>query len=375
MEENKKNKIPNVPNLRFPFFTTQWIKIKVGDYYDVQMCRRIFANQTKEFGDVPFYKIGTLGNNADAYISKELFEEYKRKYNYPIIGETLITCSGTVGRCVQFDGKPSYYQDSNIVWLRKKSDLIANNFLFRLIQQKDWSKLNTTTISRIYNADLLSLKFYIPASKKEQEKITSFLDLIDERIRTQNKIIEKYESLINQIRRVIKLKYLEAEKTSLSELCSIKTGKKDANESSKNGRYPFFTCGRETLSIDTYSFEGKALLVSGNGEIGQVKYYDGKFDAYQRTYVLQNFLIKPKYIKIWLETLLPKIIEKEKNVGAMPYIVVSTLANIKIPKFSTKYEDNLISLFQAFENKMQECEIMLKLYHKQKYFLLSNLFI
>ena len=221
----------------------------------------------------------------------------------------------------------------------------------------------------------LSSLFISYPTLEEQQKISGLLKKIDLRIVTQNKIIEKYKSLINQIRRIIKFKYLEAQKTSLSELCSIKTGKKDANEASKNGKYPFFTCGRETLSIDTYSFEGKALLVSGNGEIGQVKYYDGKFDAYQRTYVLQNFSIKPKYIKIWLETLLPKIIEKEKNVGAMPYIVVSTLANIKIPKLDTECEDNLISLFQAFENKVQECEITLKLYRKQKDFLLSNLFI
>ena len=227
---------------------------------------------------------------------------------------------------------------------------------------------------KIGNDEVLKNYVNFP-SKEEQQKISDFLDLINQRIDTQNKIIEKCKSLINQIRHVIELKYSEAQKTSLFELCSIKTGKKDANKSSQNGKYPFFTCGRETLSIDTYSFEGKALLVSGNGEIGQVKYYDGKFDAYQRTYVLQNFSIKPKYIKIWLEILLPKIIEKEKNVGAMPYIVVSTLANIKIPKFDTKYEDNLISLFQAFENKVQDCEITLKLYRKQKDFFLCNLFI
>ena len=160
------------------------------------MCKRIFANQTNAVGDVPFYKIGTLGTNADSFISNSLFSEYKEKYNYPQKGETLLTCSGTVGKCVQFDGEPSYYQDSNIVWLRGQSSPISNDFLFRLLKQNDWSKLNTTTISRIYSSDLLSLSFNYPPTVEEQAYICSFLELIDRQIETQNKIIKEHNSYI-----------------------------------------------------------------------------------------------------------------------------------------------------------------------------------
>ena len=87
--------------LRFPEFTGEWEVRKLGELIKVNMCKRIFSNQTASIGEVPFYKIGTLGDKADSYISRELFEEYKDKYNYPRKGEILITCSGTVGKTVR----------------------------------------------------------------------------------------------------------------------------------------------------------------------------------------------------------------------------------------------------------------------------------
>lgn len=92
-----------------------WQKGKLGDAFNVKMCKRIFKEETSEEGDIPFYKIGTFCGEADSYISRETFEYYSKKYSYPQKGDTLISCSGTVGRCVEFDGEPSYFQDSNIV--------------------------------------------------------------------------------------------------------------------------------------------------------------------------------------------------------------------------------------------------------------------
>ena len=72
----------------------------------------------------------------------------------------------------------------------------------------------------------------------------------------------------------------------LGELTKIKTGKLDANASSEDGIYPFFTCSREPLRISSYSYDCECVLVAGNGELN-VKYYNGKFDAYQRTYIIE----------------------------------------------------------------------------------------
>ena len=191
----KNNKTLNVPNLRFPEFSVEWEKEFLGTTCNVLMCKRILASQTNAECGVPFYKIGTIGGVPDAYISKELFESYKAKYNYPRKGEVMITCAGTVGKAMIFDGEDSYYQDSNIVWIDNPTNKIDNTFLYHFISNVDWSKLNTTTIVRIYNDDLRQLRISYP-TLSEQRKISIFLNLLNQRIETQKKIIEKYESLI-----------------------------------------------------------------------------------------------------------------------------------------------------------------------------------
>ena len=391
MEENKKNKIPNVPNLRFPFFSSQWIKIKIGDYYDVQMCRRIFANQTKEYGDVPFYKIGTLGNNADAYISKELFEEYKKKYNYPIIGETLITCSGTVGRCVQFDGNPSYYQDSNIVWLRKKSDLIIDDFLFRLIQQKDWSKLNTTTISRIYNADLLSLRFYIPASNKEQEKIARFLDLIDERIRTQSKIIDKLESLKIQIKeRIFNLGTI---KKTISDVL-IENNKKSIIQD----QYPVLSSTVKGLFLQSDYFErevassnnigykivkkGQIIISPQNLWMGNITYND-TFENGIVSPSYKVFDITTKYFKNYIYWILTSkhsffnfsLVSEQGASIVRRNLNYDSFLNLTLPLCDEEQQKHISKLIDLIETKLKLEKRKFELFLNQKNYLLSNLFI
>ena len=195
MPQDKKDKNLNVPPLRFPGFTDEWKLSKLGDECEIQMCKRILAQQTTPKGEVPFFKIGTIGGQPDAYISYELFNLFKEKYNYPQKGEILISCAGTVGRCVRFDGNPAYFQDSNIVWPRNTQCAYTNDFLFYILSNQNWKHLNTTTIVRIYNDDLRSLKIHYP-SIEEQKKITRLLVLIDERIATQNKIIDNLQSLI-----------------------------------------------------------------------------------------------------------------------------------------------------------------------------------
>ena len=199
MTINNEHKKLNVPNLRFPEFSGEWEKCKLGDLCNVLMCKRILTSQTNTEEGVPFYKIGTIGNTPDAYISQELFDEYKAKYNYPHKGEVMITCAGTVGKCVIYDGKDAYYQDSNIVWIDNPSQYITNEFLYHLLYKVDWRKLNSTTIIRIYNDDLRNLKLNYPQIE-EQQKISRLQLLLDERIATQSKIIDKLQSLIKGIR-------------------------------------------------------------------------------------------------------------------------------------------------------------------------------
>jgi type I restriction enzyme S subunit len=170
-----------IPRLRFPEFRNvgEWTTKELGKLGEVLMCKRIFADQTNDQGDIPFFKIGTLGGEPDSYISKELFEKYKTNYNYPKKDEVLITCSGTVGKCLCFDGKDAYFQDSNIVWIDNPALEISNKFLHLLLLNVDWSRLNSTTITRIYGSDLRNLSLTFPSLPEEQKKIAECLSSLD----------------------------------------------------------------------------------------------------------------------------------------------------------------------------------------------------
>ena len=141
------------------------------------MNKRIFKDQTTVSGEVPFYKIGTFGSNPDAYISRNLFQEYKYKYPYPEIGDILISASGSIGRTVEYKGNDEYFQDSNIVWL-KHNDEVENIFLKHFYSVVKWSGLEGSTIQRLYNKNILDTHIKLP-DVEEQKSIGSFLDNLD----------------------------------------------------------------------------------------------------------------------------------------------------------------------------------------------------
>ena len=118
----------------------------------------------------------------------------------------------------------------------------------------------------------------------------------------------------------------------LGDYTYIKTGKLDANASSDNGRYPFFTCSKESLLIDTYSYDCECVLVAGNGDLN-VKYYSGKFDAYQRTYIIESNN-KEKLLVRYLYYFLDKYVEtlREQSIGGViKYIKLGNLTEAHIP--------------------------------------------
>ncbi|EPI4695875.1 restriction endonuclease subunit S [Morganella morganii] len=157
----------------------------LGEIGEVRMCKRILKSQTTSEGDIPFYKIGTFGKKPDAYISRSLFNEFKEKYTYPKSGEILISASGTIGRTVIFDGKESYFQDSNIVWIENDEKIILNKYLFYFYQIAKWEISEGGTIQRLYNENLRKLEIPVPfprnpeKSLAEQARIVRILDKFD----------------------------------------------------------------------------------------------------------------------------------------------------------------------------------------------------
>lgn len=131
----------------------------------------------------------------------------------------------------------------------------------------------------------------------------------------------------------------------LEDICKrITTGKLDANAMVKDGIYPFFTCARERYWINNYAFDDEALLVSGNGaNVGHIHYYNGKFNAYQRTYVLTGFTADIQFSKLFMEKSLHARLRTEVNAGNTPYIVMDTLAKMSIPIPPTLHEQRSIA--------------------------------
>ena len=155
-----------------------YVRISLGDIGSICMCKRILKSQTNTVSGVPFYKIGTFGKKADAYISQETFNEYRSRYNFPKKGDVLISAAGTIGRTVVYDGKPAYFQDSNIVWIDNDESIVLNSYLRYCYELKPWKASEGGTIPRLYNDNIAKAVIAVP-SIEEQKRIVSILDRFD----------------------------------------------------------------------------------------------------------------------------------------------------------------------------------------------------
>ncbi len=176
-----------------------WKMVRLGEVGKISMCKRVFSFETSTEGEIPFYKIGTFGKTADAFISRQLFEEYKSKFSYPKVGDILISASGTIGRTVIFDGEPAYFQDSNIIWIDNDEQIVLNQFLYYLYQTITWN-LEGSTIARLYNDNFNKIEISVPYKNDkpdltEQRRIAAILSGIDAKIAAEEKVLEKYEKV------------------------------------------------------------------------------------------------------------------------------------------------------------------------------------
>lgn len=157
-----------------------WERKKLGEIGSVSMNKRIFKDETSTIGEIPFYKIGTFGGKADAFITRKKYEEYKKKYPYPQKGNLLISASGSIGRIIEYNGEEAYYQDSNIVWL-DHDNTILDVFLKPTYEIIKWDGIEGTTIKRLYNKNILNTVIYKPTID-EQRKIGKLFIILNNTI-------------------------------------------------------------------------------------------------------------------------------------------------------------------------------------------------
>ena len=229
-----------------------WDYKLLGDIGKVSMCKRIYKKQTSSSGDIPFYKIGTFGKEPDAFISKDLYEEYRSEYSFPNKGDVLLSASGTIGRRVVYNGEPAYFQDSNIVWIANDETEVLNEYLYAFYGFCDWSPSKGATISRLYNDDLRKTKIPIPPLP-EQKQIVAILDEVFEAIDQARANVERniqnaeelFQSKLNEI---FSRRGEEWEKKTLEQI-ALEFGRGKSKHRPRNderlfgGDYPFIQTG------------------------------------------------------------------------------------------------------------------------------------
>lgn len=266
------------------------------------------------------------------------------------------------------------YVSSHLATIITDEKILNNSFLFYflqeiksqdLIQDNKYPSLNLPVIGGIETP--------FP-SLPEQQRIVKTLDEAFEKIEKVKKIAEKNLQNSRELFESYLLN-IDAKKEPLGNLIDIKTGKLDANAATTNGIYPFFTCSREIFAIDKYAFDCEAILLAGNNASGDfnVKHYNGKFNAYQRTYVItvnnKNGVLY-RYLYFQLLNSLKEF--KEKSVGAntrflkigmirdmeisLPTLVEQKLIVKKLDKLSTETK----KLETIYKQKLADLEELKK---------------
>ena len=379
-----------------------WEVKRLGEIGEPCMCKRILKEQTSPTGDIPFYKIGTFGGIPDAYISRELFEQYKEQYNYPKKGTLLLSAAGTIGRVVVFDGKDSYFQDSNIVWIDNDETKVTNDFLFYCYSRMQWKTEEGGIVSRLYNANLKSTSFIAPKSLAEQERIAKALSDVDALISTTEKLIQKkknikqgaMQNLLTGKKRLpgfgLQTKSPSYKQTELGPIpedwevknigttCNVITGgeapvvySKDKNTLYK---YPIYSNGKEVYGYHaSYTIDHDAVCISSIGEnTGDIFYYQKNFTPIIRLKVIipKKSNIDTEFLYYCLKTIK---IDTTKN-GGIPNINSNDVKSINYIQPTSKEEQTAIAnVLSSMDKEIETLNTKLEKYRNLKIAMMQQL--
>jgi len=325
---------------------TDWDAVCLGDVSEVRMCKRILAGQTQKIGAIPFFKIGTFGGEPDAYIPQFLYEDFKAKYSFPDKGDILISAAGTLGKSVIYDGRPAYFQDSNIVWLKLNQRKLLNEYLYHYYKVIKWASSEGSTIARLYNGIIRASMIALPATL-EQTAIANALSDVDALISELEKLIAKKQAI-----KTATMQQLLTGRTRLPQFALREDGTPKGTKPSELGEIPEdwerISIGRDTvlkarigwqaLTTKEYQTTGDIYLVTGTDfDSGAVKWERCFYVSEWRYKQDQNIQLRNDDV----------LITKDGTIGKVGYVTaLSRPATLNSGVFVVRPKNN--NLMQRF---------------------------
>ena len=382
-----------IPNLRFNEFHKKWFKYKIKEIGTVKTGKTPSTANKSYFnnGNIIWVTPGDISNKKFVNeSSRYLTEEGLKKSIKLPKNAILVTCIGaTIGKICMINKKGSCNQQINAIIPNEKYN---PHFIYYVIEKNSpkFKLYAGNTATPIINKKFFeNLSFYFP-SINEQNKIGKFLSVVDKKIELMEK---KYHILTNYKKGVMQKLFNENvcsevkennnystkwNIATLDEISKINTGTKDLKDKIDNGIYPFFVRSAKIESINSYSYDGEAILIPGDGKIGEVYHYiNGKFDYHQRVYKISDFdkKIKGKYVYYYLQ--------RNFFNHALKYTAKATVDSLRLPiikemiiKFPhIKEQSKIVHFLENIDNKIDFLEQQLEKIKEFKKYLLQQMFV
>ncbi len=308
---------------------------------------------------IPFINAGHLedGRIVTAAMDHITPESYRRLGGGKVTsGDILFCLRGSLGKygvVSKSFGKGAIA--SSLIIVRPKSTSLACEFLTCYFSSSLCRRMIDTWAGgaaqpNLGAQDLRRFLVAQPSTTSEQHAIAEALSDADALIKSLEQLLTKkrqikegaMQELLTGKRRLPGFSG-EWEVKRLGDVCRITTGKKDVNEGNPQGQFPFFTCSRAHTFSDSYSFDTEAILIAGNGEVGNLHYFKGKFEAYQRTYVLSQFSGHVGYLWQQLSAYLADSLGLGKIGSSIPYIKMENLVGFEFSSPQYEAEQTVIA--------------------------------
>lgn len=373
-----------VPKLRFPGFSQAWQTTNLGQYLALPLQEKVAVKSISQLLSLRLHLKG-LTLCTDSQLRLGATQYYRRKAGQLIYGKQNYLNQAIAIIPPEFDGKCT---SKDIPSFEVKAG--DANFLYFSISRKSYIQSKAmyakgSGSKRISEKAVLSFAINAP-EEAEQRRLGSFFQELTKQI----KQIEQTKEQVEQLKLALLPKMLGADAplrfpgftlpwqaTTLGQEASITTGKLNAEAMQANGKYDFYTSGMKKFKINSYAFTGPAITIAGNGStVGYMFLADGKFNAYQRTYVLQNFKTQRLFTFYAIKLPLKEKIAIEFRGGSIPYIVIDVLTQLIFYKPQEVAEQEKVgNFFAQVDALLAHYEQLLGQYEELKQALLQQMLL